>query len=128
MASNQMRSPFGRATGLGSAKQGVEHWWRERVTAIALIPLMLWFVASIIAHSSGDYAAFVAWMKTPLATCMMVLLLIALFYHTALGLQVIIEDYVHSAIKIPALIAMRLACFGFLTVGIVMVVRIVFGR
>jgi succinate dehydrogenase membrane anchor subunit len=128
MASNQMRSPFGRAIGLGSAKQGVEHWWRERVTAIALIPLMLWFVASIIAHSSGDYAAFVTWLKMPLATCMMILLLIALFYHAALGLQVIIEDYVHSAIKIPALIVMRLACFGFLTAGIVMVVRIVFGR
>ena len=123
-----MRSPFGRATGLGSAKEGFEHWWWERVTAIALIPLMLWFVASIVAHSGGDYAEFVAWLKMPLATCMMILLLIALFYHTALGLQVIIEDYVHSAIKIPALILMRLACFGLLTIGILMVVRIVFGH
>lgn len=123
-----MRSPFGRALGLGSAKQGVEHWWRERVTAIALIPLMLWLVASIVAHSGGDYGEFVAWLKMPLATCMMILLLIALFYHTALGLQVIIEDYVHSAIKIPALILVRLACFGLLTIGILMVVRIVFGH
>ena len=123
-----MRSAFARAIGLGSAKQGVEHWWRERVTAVALTPLTLWFVASIIAHSSGDYAAFVTWLKMPLATCMMILLLIALFYHTALGLQVIIEDYIHSAIKIPALILMRLACFGLLTAGILMVVRIVFGH
>lgn len=123
-----MRSPFGRAIGLGSAKQGVEHWWRERVTAIALTPLMLWFVASIVAHSGDDYAAFVAWLKMPLATCMMILLLIALFYHTALGLQVIIEDYIHSTIKIPTLILMRLTCFGLLTIGILMVVRIVFGH
>jgi succinate dehydrogenase membrane anchor subunit len=128
MTPNQMRSPFGRAISLGSAKRGLEHWWRERVTAIALIPLMLWFVASLIAHSSGDYATFVAWLKMPLATCLMILLLIALFYHTALGLQVIIEDYVHSAIKIPALILMRLACFGLLTAGILMVVFIVFGH
>lgn len=123
-----MRSPFGRAIGLGSAKQGVEYWWRERVTAIALTPLMLWLFASIVAHSGDDYAAFVAWLKMPLATCMMILLLIALFYHTALGLQVIIEDYIHSTIKIPTLILMRLACFGLLTIGILMVVRIVFGR
>ena len=70
----------------GSAKEGVEHWWRERVTAVALISLTLWFVPSIIAHSGGDYGEFVEWLKTPLATCMMILLLIALFYHTALGL------------------------------------------
>ncbi len=123
-----MRSPLGRAAGLGSAKEGVGHWWRERVTAVALIPLTLWFVVSIIAHSGSDYTAFIAWLKMPLATCMMILLLIALFYHAALGLQVIIEDYVHSAMKIPALVLMRLACFGLVVTGILAVLRIVFGN
>ena len=90
------RSPLARAIGLGSAKQGVEHWWAERVSAVALVPLTLWLVASIIAHTGSDYANFIAWLRTPLATILMILLLIASFYHTALGLQVVIEDYVHS--------------------------------
>ena len=126
MAPKDMRSPINRAAGLGSAKEGVVHWWRERVTAVALIPVTLWFVASIIARSGGDYAEFVAWLKTPLATCMMILLLIALFYHAALGLQVIVEDYVHSAAKFPALIFMRLSCFGLLAAGVLAVLRIDF--
>lgn len=128
MTPNGMRSPIGRAAGLGSAKEGVEHWWRERVTAVALIPLTLWFVGSIIAHGGSDYAEFVGWLRTPLATGMMILLLIALFYHTALGLQVVIEDYVRSAAKIAALILMRLACFGLLAAGVLAVLRIVFGH
>ena len=76
------------------------------------LPLTLWFVASIIAHCGSNYPAFIAWLKTPLATLMMVLLLIVLFYHTALSLQVIIEDYVHLAAKIPALVFVRFACFA----------------
>ena len=100
MDRQRMRSPLARAMGLGSAKDGVEHWWMERVSAVALVPLTLWFVASIIAHTGSDYATFIAWLRTPLATILMILLLIALFYHTALGLQVVIEDYVHSGAQI----------------------------
>jgi succinate dehydrogenase / fumarate reductase membrane anchor subunit len=127
MTEKQMRSPLGRAIGLGSAKEGVDHWWRERVTAVALIPLMLWFVASIIAHSGDGYGEFVDWLKTPVATLMMILVLIALFSHAALGLQVIIEDYVHSVTKIPTLVLMRLICFALAAVGILAVLRIAFG-
>jgi succinate dehydrogenase / fumarate reductase membrane anchor subunit len=127
MDRRHMRSPLGRAIGLGSAKEGVEHWWAERITAVALVPLTLWFVASIIAHTGSDYATFIGWLRTPLATIMMVLLLIALFYHTALGLQVIIEDYVHSAAKIPALVIMRLGCFALAIAGILATLRIAFG-
>jgi succinate dehydrogenase membrane anchor subunit len=127
MARKHMRSPFGRATGLGSAKEGVEYWWRQRVTAVSLVPLTLWFVALIIAHSGNDYTVFIAWLKTPLAALMMVLLLIALFYHTALGLQVIIEDYLHSAAKIPVLVLVRLGCFALAAAGILAVLRIALG-
>jgi succinate dehydrogenase / fumarate reductase membrane anchor subunit len=127
MARKYTRSPLARASGLGSAKEGVDHWWRERVTAVALVPLTLWFAASIIAHSGSDYAVFVTWLKTPSTALMMVLLLIALFYHTALRLRVIIEDYVHSAAKIPALVLLRLGCFALAAAGILAVLRIVFG-
>ncbi|MGH7248658.1 MAG: succinate dehydrogenase, hydrophobic membrane anchor protein [Pseudomonadota bacterium] len=124
MAGNDRRSPFGRANWLGSAKEGVEHWWRERVTAVALVPLTLWFVASLIAHSGSNYAVFVAWLKMPLTAFLMVLLLIGLFYHAALGLQVIIEDYVHSAAKLPILVVVRLACFALGVAGILATFRI----
>jgi succinate dehydrogenase / fumarate reductase, membrane anchor subunit len=127
MNRERMRSPLGQALGLGSAKDGVEHWWLQRVTAIALVPLTVWFLASIIVHTGGDYVASIAWLRTPIATFLMVLLLIGLFYHTALGLQVIIEDYVHSGMKIPALLGMRFGCFGLAVAGISATLRIAFG-
>jgi succinate dehydrogenase / fumarate reductase membrane anchor subunit len=65
--------------GLGSAKEGVGHWWSQRVSAVALIPLTLWFVASIIAHTGSEYATFIAWLRTPLVSILMILLLIAIF-------------------------------------------------
>jgi succinate dehydrogenase / fumarate reductase membrane anchor subunit len=123
-----MRSPFARANGLGSAKEGVEPWWRERVTAIALVPLTLWFVVSIVMHSASDYTAFTAWLGTPFNALMMILLLVALFYHIALGLQVIIEDYVHSTAKIPVLVAVNLGCFALAATGIFAVMRVSFMR
>lgn len=127
MNQQSSRSPLSRARGLGSAKAGVEHWWLERLTAVALVPLTLWFAASIIAHAGSGYDAFIAWLRTPLATLLMVLLLVALFYHTALGLQVVIEDYVHSAAKIPMLAAMRLGCFVLTVAGVLASLRIAFG-
>jgi succinate dehydrogenase / fumarate reductase membrane anchor subunit len=127
MDRQRMRSPLARAMGLGSAKDGVEHWWMERVSAVALVPLTLWFVASIIAHTGSDYTTFIAWLRTPLASILMILLLIALFYHTALGLQVVIEDYVHSGTKFAALVTVRLGCCALAVAGIVATLRIAFG-
>ena len=121
-----MRSPLGRALELGSAKDGVKQWWLERVTAIALVPLTVWFAASIVVHTGNDYATLIAWLRTPIVTILMVLLLIALFYHTALGLQVVIEDYIHSGMKIPALLGMRFGCFALAAAGILAMLRIAF--
>ncbi len=126
MDKERMRSPLGGALGLGSAKDGVEQWWLERVTAIALVPLTLWFVVSIVVHMNSDYAAAIAWLQTPLAATLMVLLLTALFWHTALGLQVVIEDYIHSGLKLPLVIAMRFGCFVLAVAGILAVLRICF--
>jgi len=126
MGHQRTRSPLARAMGLGSAKGGIDHWWAQRVSAIALVPLTLWFIASIIAHTDSDYSAFIAWLKTPLVTILMILLLIALFYHTALSLQVVIEDYMHSELKFAALVIMRLSCFGLAVTGIIATLRIAF--
>lgn len=123
-----MRSPLSRALGLGSAKTGVDAWWRERVSALALVPLTVWFAASIIMHTGSDYLTFIAWLRTPIVSLLMVLLLAGIFYHAALGLQVVIEDYVHSALKTFALIAMRLGCYGLAVAGILAILRIAFSR
>jgi succinate dehydrogenase / fumarate reductase, membrane anchor subunit len=119
-----MRSPLARAIGLGSAKEGVGAWLAERVSAVALLPLTLWFAASIIAHTGSDYATLIVWLRTPLAAILMILLLVALFYHAALGLQVVIEDYVHSATKFAAVIAVRLGCCALAIAGVVAILRI----
>jgi succinate dehydrogenase / fumarate reductase, membrane anchor subunit len=120
------RSPLARAAGLGSSKFGVEHWLAQRVSAVALIPLTLWFVASIIAHSDSDHVAFLAWLSTPVSALLMILLLIALFHHAALGLQVVIEDYMHSKAKFAVVLLLRLSCFALAAAGILATLRIVF--
>ena len=123
-----MRSPLGRAIGLGSAKEGVAHWWRQRVSALALVPLTLWFVIAVIGLIGADHAAFVAWVRSPMPAVFLVLLLVATFYHTALGLQVVIEDYIHGEVaRLAALLIMRLLCVLFAVRGIFAVLKMALG-
>jgi succinate dehydrogenase / fumarate reductase membrane anchor subunit len=126
MNRERLRSPLGSALGLGSAKDGVEPWWLQRVTAVALIPLTIWFLVSILVHMGSDYVTVIVWLRTPVVTVLMVLLLTGLFYHTALGLQVVIEDYVHSGRKFAALVGMRLVCFSLAVTGILAILRAAF--
>jgi succinate dehydrogenase / fumarate reductase, membrane anchor subunit len=104
-----LRSPLARVRGLGSAKEGVEHWWMQRLTAVALVPLALWFVAAIICHVGASHAAMRAWIASPWVAIPMLLLLVATFHHAHLGLQVVIEDYVHhEGVKMTGLIVVKL--------------------
>jgi|TARA_B110000196_G_scaffold314750_1_gene323349 succinate dehydrogenase / fumarate reductase membrane anchor subunit len=103
-----MRTQLGEVRGLGSAKTGTSHFWMQRLTALALIPLTLWFVASLASMGSADYADAVAWVKSPLTSVLLLALIAATFHHMQLGLQVIIEDYVHAeGLKIASLIVMK---------------------
>jgi succinate dehydrogenase / fumarate reductase, membrane anchor subunit len=123
MAAPQMRSPLGRAFGLGSAKEGVEHWWLQRVTAVALVPLALWFAAVVIRLAGADRDTVQAWIGHPLPAILLALLLIATFYHMALGLQVVVEDYVAAPLaRLGLVVILRLACFAFAVAGIFAVV------
>ena len=100
----------------------------QRITAVALVPLTLWIAASLFARAHSDYGAFILWLRTPFTTVSMVLLLIALFYHMALSLQVVVEDYVHSErVKIPAVVVIQLGCFALAVAGIVATLHIAFG-
>jgi succinate dehydrogenase / fumarate reductase membrane anchor subunit len=92
----ELRSSLGRARGLGSAKEGVAHWWAQRVTAIALVPLSIWFVCAAISLLGADHATFQTWIAQFGNALLMILTVLALFYHALLGMQVVIEDYVHG--------------------------------
>lgn len=92
-----LRSPMGRVLGLGSAKSGVHHWSVQRYTAIALVPLGLWFVLSIAALPLDNHAAVSAWIVRGWNPVFLVLFVLALTWHSMLGVQVVIEDYVHGA-------------------------------
>ena len=125
MMTTRMRSPLGRAVGLGSAKEGVEHWWMQRITALALVPLTLWFVIAIIGLVGADLETVQNWVSRPLPAILLVLLLIATFYHMSLGLQVVVEDYVHGELaKLGLIAAIRLLCFAFAVAGIFAVLTI----
>jgi succinate dehydrogenase / fumarate reductase membrane anchor subunit len=127
MAEPRMRSPLGRAIGLGSAKEGVAHWWAQRVTAIALVPLTLWFVISVVTLAGAERAVLVDWVRHPVPAALLVLLLIATFYHGALGLQVVIEDYFENeTLRLGLLIVMRLAVIVLAALGIFAVLKLSF--
>ena len=119
-AKGGLRSDLGRVRGLGSAKEGVHHWWAQRVSAIALIPLSLWFVASIVCLTGADRAAAIQWLGSPVTLGLMSLFLIALVYHAVLGLQVIVEDYIHGkAAKLVLLLLIQFAGIGLVAAGII---------
>ena len=125
---SSLRTPLSRVKGLGSAKEGTDHFWYQRLTAIALLPLCIWFCFSMASLPSMDYATFSAWISSPFPAVMMILIVVVAFYHAALGLQVIIEDYItgHGA-RTASLIAVKLAC-GFLAVtGVFSVLKISLG-
>lgn len=97
MKHGQFRTPLAIVRGLGSAKDGTHHWWMQRLSAIALIPLCIWFVYSLLSLMLyTDHARVAEWLAAPLPAMLMLLMIIALFYHSKLGMQVIIEDYVHK--------------------------------
>jgi succinate dehydrogenase / fumarate reductase membrane anchor subunit len=128
MAIPSFRSPLGRARGLGSAKDGTHHWWIQRITAVALIPLTIWFMISVIALAGSDYAQFLAFVRHPLWATMLILTIAIAFHHGQLGLQVVIEDYVHQeGWKIALLLAVKFAALLLGGIAIIAVLKVAFG-
>lgn len=91
-----METPLKRVRGLGSAKAGAHHWWHERLTAIATLVLLVWLAVSLVRMPGLDHATLTQWLAAPLAAVPMLLLIVSIFWHLKMGLQVIVEDYVHT--------------------------------
>ena len=122
------RTPTSRVHGLGSAQHGVEHWWGQRLTALALIPLIIWLCVSIVGLIGADHATFTSWLSTPGRAVAMLLLVIVTFYHMKLGLQVVIEDYVHSrGWSVTLLVGNSFACLLLGTACAFAVVKVALG-
>lgn len=103
------RAPLGRARGLGSARCGANHWWLQRVTAVALVPLTIWFIFSVVRLIGADHQTATDWLVRPLNAVLMLLLIVSIFHHMQLGLQVVIEDYIHNERgKITGIVLVRL--------------------
>lgn len=124
---SDLRTPLSKVKGLGSAKEGTTHFWHQRLSALILIPLVLWIGFSL-AVLPVDHATLVSWVQQPLISIMLVLLVIATFYHAQLGLQVVIEDYIstHSRRTLTLLIS-NFLCLLFGIIGVVAVLKISFG-
>ncbi len=100
-----LRTPLGKVLGSGSAKEGTEHFWRQRLTAIANVPLVLFFVGLLISMTGADYESVTGVLANPLVAILVILMVGSALYHMRLGMQVVIEDYVHGeGMKISLLI------------------------
>ena len=126
-ASSNLRSPLGRARGLGSAKEGLHHWWAQRITAVALVPLTIWFVVSVVALAAGR-TDFGLWLLSPINAAALMLFIAVGVHHGVIGLQVVLEDYVagHAARTVSVLLV-KLVGYGLAALAIVSTLIVTLG-
>jgi succinate dehydrogenase / fumarate reductase membrane anchor subunit len=123
-----LRSPIGRVLGLGSAKEGVSHWWGQRVSAVALVILTLWFVSALLRLGDLGHATVIAWIAAPMNAVLLSLLVGTSVYHSQLGVQVVVEDYVsHHGAKVATLLLLNFLHIVLAALGVFSVLRIAFG-
>lgn len=121
-----LRSPLSKAVGLGSAKHGFSHWWWQRVTAIALIPLTIWFVIGVVCLLGVDHAVAQAWLRTPLNATLMLLFVVTALFHGQTGLQVVIEDYIHTKwLNLTLLLMVKFAAVILVVYAALSIVQVV---
>ncbi len=127
-STTEFRTPTNEVRGLGSAKGGTHHWWLQRVTAVALVPLSLWLMASLVSLVGADYQSVVIWVRSPVVTVLLICLIGALFHHAQLGLQVVLEDYVHTEwLKITSIVLMKFAALVLGLASVLAVLKVSLG-
>jgi succinate dehydrogenase / fumarate reductase membrane anchor subunit len=123
-----LRSPLSNVTGLGSAKHGAHHWWLQRLTSIALVPLTIWFVVSLLSLPSLDHVTVIAWMAQSWTALLLIVLVLVATYHSQLGVRVVIEDYVSTTgLKTLTLVVVTFAHVLVAVAGVFAVLKVAFG-
>jgi succinate dehydrogenase / fumarate reductase, membrane anchor subunit len=122
-----LRSPLGRVIGLGSAKEGVHHWWLQRLTSVALVPLTVWFTVSLLSLPSLDHTTVIAWMAQSWTSLLLILFVLIGTWHSQLGLRVVIEDYVHGGAKTVVLVFVTFAHALIAVAGVFAILKVAFG-
>ena len=123
-----LRSPLGSVVGLGSAKDGVHHWWLQRLTSIALVPLTIWFTVSLLSLPSLDHVTVVSWMAQSWTALLLIVLVLVATYHSQLGVRVVVEDYVHnSGMKTLTLVILTFAHAFLAVAGVFAILKVAFG-
>ena len=122
---NSMQTPLARVRGLGSAKSGLHHWWHQRLTALAMVPLMVITFVIVATLGTLDYDGALALMANPLVAALLLLLVVVGFYHAALGLQVVIEDYVGAeGARMGLIIFVKMAAFALAIVTLLSILKV----
>lgn len=128
MKNSDLRTPLARARGLGSSRTGLHHWWAQRLTAVALVPLVVWFAVSLVMMSGADHAVVRAWIGSPFVMVLLALTIVVGLHHGQLGMQVVIEDYIHNeARKLALILLVRFVVVLSGVAAIVAILRIGFG-
>lgn len=122
-----LRSPLGRVLGLGSAKEGVHHWWVQRLTSVALVPLAVWFLVSLLSLPSLDHTTVVVWMAQSWTSLLLILFVLIATWHSQLGLRVVVEDYVHGGAKTVVLVLVTFAHALIAVAGVFAILKVAFG-
>ena len=122
-----LRSPLGKVLGTGSAKEGVHHWWAQRLTSIALIPLTIWFVVSLLSLPSFEHVTVVSWMAQSWTALLLILFIVVATWHSALGVRVVVEDYVHGGSKTLTLVVITFIHAIVAAAGVFAVLKVAFG-
>jgi succinate dehydrogenase / fumarate reductase membrane anchor subunit len=122
-----MRSPLGRVRGLGAARAGTAHWWLQRLTAVALVPLALWFVLAALHLSGLPREAVAHWAANPINAALLIALVVAAFQHGQLGLQVVLEDYIHGeAVRLVLVLLVKGAAILLGLIAVLSVLKLAF--
>ena len=124
---SDLRTPLARARGLGTAKDGLHHWWAQRLTAVALVPLVVWFAISLVMMSGADYATARAWIGSPMVMVLLILTIAIGLHHGQLGMQVVFEDYTNDGLRLTLIVLTKFIAVLFGLGAIVSILRIGFG-
>ena len=123
--SHSMQTPLARARGLGSAKSGLSHWWHQRLTAIAMVPLVVASLVVVALIGQADYDSALALMANPLVATLLLILVLVGFFHAALGLQVVIEDYVsQEGIRMSFIILVKMMMFALAALSVLSILKL----